>query len=373
MTHDHTASTAPTGKVSTMKSYRFAWLFAAAILLCARPAEAQSGITFTLDHLEVTSDGVTFDVLAAADGSRLGDSQVYLAYDVETFGARVAEGGRISAALGDALTGSYGAPIINDNADGRVSVTAPFLGSVDDGVALGSNPVVLLHVTMHPASGGESGSVRFYEPLMDGQQYTADLATAFTGVNADGLLDVGLTGILSLSAVPAGGGAVQLDWTTAGSSAGFEVEHADGAGAAFRPVASIERANEARVAHRVEGLELGTHVFRVRQVDEAGRVTYSESVEVAVEMAEEFLLDPIYPNPFNPQAMIRFAVRKAETVRIELYNALGQRLRVLYDATPAAGQFHEVTLDGSDLAGGAYFVRLEGESFAATQRVLLVK
>ena len=83
-------------------------------------------------------------------------------------------------------------------------------------------------------------------------------------------------------------------------------------------------AKDGRFLHRVEGLELGTHRFRLRQEDEAGNVTFSEIVEVKVEMAEQFLLDPVYPNPFNPQATVRFAVKEQEEVRIELYNALGQ-------------------------------------------------
>lgn len=367
-----------------MRKYRFtgAALIDSVLLLFvfffAQSAAAQGGIAFSLDNLDVTSEGVTFDVVASAGESaaRLGDTQVYIAYNAATFGSKVGAGGRISAVLGEsaAATGRYGAPIINDNTDERVSLTAEFLGALDEGVSLADGPVVLLHVTLQPVSGDEQGRISFYEPLMEGQQYTSDLTTAFTGVSVDGSLVADVTSLLSptLLATAAGGGAVQLDWTSAGDAVGFEVEHAKGDGEAFRQVASLEKGSE-RLLHRVEGLELGTHRFRVRQVDAAGTVTYSETVEVTVEMAEEFLLDPVYPNPFNPQATVRFAVREAEAVRVELYNALGQRLRVLYDDTPQAGAYQEVTLDGSDLAGGVYFVRLQGASFAATQRVMLVK
>ena len=363
-----------------MTTYRFALaaLFAAALLLGARPAAAQGGISFSFDNLEVASQAVTFDVLAKAEnaGTRLGDTQVYLDYNA-AFGTDAAAGERVSATLGEALAGAgaYGAPIINDNRDSRVSLTAEFLGAADEGFSLSEDAVVLLHVTLQAVSGDETGRISFYEPLMEGQQYTSDLSQAFTGVDVDaGLLELDLTGILGplLQASTAGAGAVQLEWTS--ESGRFEVEHAESTGDSFRPVARVDTpVKDGRFAHRVDGLEIGTHRFRVRRTDETGSVTYSEAVEVTVEMAEAFLLDPVYPNPFNPQANIRFAVKEAEPVRIEVYNALGQRVRVLYDGTPTAGTYQKVTIDGSGLAGGLYIVRMQGESFSATRRVMLVK
>ena len=127
------------------------------------------------------------------------------------------------------------------------------------------------------------------------------------------------------------------------------------------------------MAYTVDGLPFGTHRFRVGQLGDDGQVIYSETVEIEVEMTERFVLEPAYPNPFNPQATIRFAVRESENVRVELYNALGQRVKALYDGTPTANTFQQVTINGSDLASGLYIVRLQGASFVSTQKVMLLK
>ena len=342
-----------------MRTYRLAIL---AAMLFVQTSMGQ--ISFSFNNVRVTSDGVSFDVAASSNtGASLGDAQVYLDYD---FGENAA----VSATLSDAMASAYGAPIINHNTATRVSLTTEYLGG--QAAALSGSPVVLFHVLMKPSSGGDTGQVSFYEPLMEGQQYASDLETAFSSVTTGTALQVDLTNVLGpvLMAASTGAGKVQLDWTA--ESGTFEVEQEEGGG--FKSLAHIDAPiKDGRFVHTVEGLELGTHTFRIRKEDAAGNVTYSEPVVVTVEMVEEFLLDPVYPNPFNPQATIRFAVKQEESVRIELYNALGQRVRVLYDDTPQPGTYHEVRIDGSDLAGGLYIVRVEGESFAKTQQVMLVK
>ncbi len=89
----------------------------------------------------------------------------------------------------------------------------------------------------------------------------------------------------------------------------------------------------------------------------------------ATRAAEGFRFEPAYPNPFGARATLRFAVPEAQPVRIELYDGLGRRVRVLYDGASAAGT-HAVTLDGRGLPSGVYHVRLVGESVSATQTLV---
>lgn len=128
-----------------------------------------------------------------------------------------------------------------------------------------------------------------------------------------------------------------------------------------------------RYSYGVDDLDVGTYWFRLKQVDFDGSSAYSPKVEVAVEVTERFVLEEAYPNPFNPQATARFAVREAVPVHVALYDALGRRVQVLYDGVPPAGEMQAVQIDGSRLPSGAYVVRLMGEGIAATQRVVLVK
>jgi hypothetical protein len=73
-------------------------------------------------------------------------------------------------------------------------------------------------------------------------------------------------------------------------------------------------------------------------------------------------LEPPHPNPFNPATTIPFTLAKPGRARLAVYNALGQRIRVLFDGDRPAGR-QVVTWDGRDDAGrhassGVYFVEL---------------
>ena len=185
----------------------------------------------------------------------------------------------------------------------------------------------------------------------------------------------------------ADGAEVVLRWTTLSETrnAGFEVQQRAEAGpsgiaeagATWKTLAFVEGAGtshgERAYTYRAVDLDPGQYQFRLRQVDLDGAFAYSVEVEAEVKMVERFVLEAAYPNPFNPEARFRFAVREAVPVKIELYNALGRRVAALYEGTPMAGQMTEVRIDGSGLPSGSYFVRLVGEGVSVTRKVVLLK
>ena len=97
-------------------------------------------------------------------------------------------------------------------------------------------------------------------------------------------------------------------------------------------------------------------------------------------LPETFALFSNYPNPFNPRTVIEYAVPASgagEAVRLEVYNIVGQRVRLLVDARQAAG-FYRVTWDGTNEAGmpvasGVYVYRLQAGRFSQVRRMLLLK
>ena len=86
----------------------------------------------------------------------------------------------------------------------------------------------------------------------------------------------------------------------------------------------------------------------------------------------EFALLQNYPNPFNAVTKIPFAVPKAANVRIELYNALGQRVAVLLDAKEQPGM-HELVFDASNLASGFYLYSFQTEGYHFVKKMILAK
>ncbi len=90
-------------------------------------------------------------------------------------------------------------------------------------------------------------------------------------------------------------------------------------------------------------------------------------------MEEAYVLKPPYPNPAHNQATIDIAVREAQPVTVTLYNALGQRVRTLFDGTLPAETSRSLQLDGAQLTSGLYFVRMAVPSFSATKTVTFVR
>jgi len=85
-----------------------------------------------------------------------------------------------------------------------------------------------------------------------------------------------------------------------------------------------------------------------------------------------YALEQNFPNPFNPTTTIRFALPEAASVRLALYNAVGQEVLTLVQGVREAG-LHEIVLDGSSLASGVYVYRLEAGRFADQKKLVLVK
>jgi hypothetical protein len=86
-----------------------------------------------------------------------------------------------------------------------------------------------------------------------------------------------------------------------------------------------------------------------------------------------FRLDAVYPVPFREGTTIRFTAPPGVVVRVEVYDALGRRVRVLYDAAPATSGTHTVPFDASGLPSGTYLVRLTGAAGADARRVVLLR
>jgi hypothetical protein len=84
-----------------------------------------------------------------------------------------------------------------------------------------------------------------------------------------------------------------------------------------------------------------------------------------------------YPNPFNPSTTIRYTLPEASSVRLTIYNVLGQEVRTLVNAAQSRG-VHSVQWDGRDASGrqaatGVYIYRLEAGRFVATRNMVFAK
>ncbi len=90
-----------------------------------------------------------------------------------------------------------------------------------------------------------------------------------------------------------------------------------------------------------------------------------------------YVLEQCYPNPFNPATEIKFGLPVAGDARLEIFNVLGQRVRILVDEPMAEG-WYTFTWDGTDdygqsLSTGVYLYRLTAEGYSSSKKMLLLK
>ena len=79
-----------------------------------------------------------------------------------------------------------------------------------------------------------------------------------------------------------------------------------------------------------------------------------------------------YPNPFNRQTVLSFALPGETKVRIEVFNTRGERVAIAFDGTAHAG-LNAVSFDAGDLASGVYAYRLTGPAFKRTGKMTLIR
>ena len=110
---------------------------------------------------------------------------------------------------------------------------------------------------------------------------------------------------------------------------------------------------------------------------EGGLVIVAPSLSTGVsaeseELPAEVTLLGNYPNPFNPETTIRYALPQAGEVRLAVYDLLGQEVALLVDGSRPAGH-HTVRFDGEDLPSGSYVYRLQVGEEVVSRAMTLVK
>jgi hypothetical protein len=182
-----------------------------------------------------------------------------------------------------------------------------------------------------------------------------------------------------------GESAAVLTWRTAAEdgNAGFDVQHQRlGADSTLAPdrwttAGFVDGAGNTSKAqtyrHRVKGLDVGRHAFRLRQVDADGSTTVTDTVEARLRLSDPYSVEKPRPNPTRNRAHFDVTVRETQDVTAAVYDVLGRRVKVLHRGTLKAGQPMQMQLGAEGLASGLYLVRVKGDAFAATRRVTIVR
>jgi photosystem II stability/assembly factor-like uncharacterized protein len=92
----------------------------------------------------------------------------------------------------------------------------------------------------------------------------------------------------------------------------------------------------------------------------------------AKKLPNDFALLQNYPNPFNPSTVISYSLKSGSFIRVIVYNALGETIKVLENEYKSAGSY-SVTFNASGLSSGVYFYRLEAGQFTQVRKMVVMK
>jgi hypothetical protein len=89
-------------------------------------------------------------------------------------------------------------------------------------------------------------------------------------------------------------------------------------------------------------------------------------------LLSKFELYPVYPNPFNPTANIRFNLPVSGQVNLAVYNNIGQVVATISNGYLNAGE-HRMVWNATDFASGVYYLMLRASEGEKVQKLLLIK
>jgi hypothetical protein len=108
-----------------------------------------------------------------------------------------------------------------------------------------------------------------------------------------------------------------------------------------------------------------------------GEATAVEPQSREPELPTGYALSQNFPNPFNAETRIRFAIPQAGHVSLTVYNVTGQLVRTLVNEEMPAGT-HSVVWngfdqDGGQLASGVYFCRMEAGGYVESIKMSFLR
>ena len=113
--------------------------------------------------------------------------------------------------------------------------------------------------------------------------------------------------------------------------------------------------------------------------DPTGEVYYSSHNKITSVInekdsltVEDFALYQNYPNPFNPLTTIVFSIVKKEKVILEVYDLLGQKVKLLLNDEIEKGRY-KINFNSLGLSSGIYFYKLSTGRNSITKKMVILQ
>jgi len=93
---------------------------------------------------------------------------------------------------------------------------------------------------------------------------------------------------------------------------------------------------------------------------------------ISSEIPDRISLSQNFPNPFNPNTIIRFQIKDSRFVTLKIFDILGKEIETLVNEKQAPGTY-EVNLDGSNYPSGVYYYKITAGDYSETKKMILIK
>ena len=77
-------------------------------------------------------------------------------------------------------------------------------------------------------------------------------------------------------------------------------------------------------------------------------------------------------NPFNSSTTIRYVICQRSSVKISVYNFLGEEIREMVNVEKDPGTY-KVVFDAKELKGGIYYYTIRTGNYTQSKKMILVK
>lgn len=172
---------------------------------------------------------------------------------------------------------------------------------------------------------------------------------------------------------------VKLNWSTATelNNQGFEIQRKISSATnnnweAIAFVPGFGTVTEPKSYSYTDEVEPGSYAYRLKQIDFDGSFTYSNEIEVNVNIPNEFVLEQNFPNPFNPSTRINYTLAEPAFVQLVILNNLGEQVSTIVNEYQLEGKY-SIDFNAQDLSSGIYFYKLTAGNFVSIKKMTLIR
>ncbi len=168
-------------------------------------------------------------------------------------------------------------------------------------------------------------------------------------------------------------GQIDLKWDVITPSIGYDIFTRIVGSTAWNQDASLTN------SYVIKAADCKTYEFEMRNICENDLSeftpiqTQKSYCTIATKDAPIFENIKVYPNPFEQQLNIDFAIIEPQTINIELLNAIGQKIAQIADNQYNVGS-HSVSMNSIiDLPNGVYFIKMNTKNGSRMEMVVKAK